>query len=334
MKQQIVFNGGTYLDNFDGNVLISSADSVYELRPIPWEKQLETLLNLKKVNEALDLSHNWREAGLSQQKYNEILMKVKLKAAFIELSLKHFEETKHLLIESNADILELLDLYTGLLPHSLKPNDSSNYFSKVFCQPIDETNEDFEDYKLFLLQFLQQLYSDQSSQYKSREIEINCGLISLYLDKKCYSENLLKMLSQSNIKLDSEWVLMRLKQTDSYQALALYYSANESTCDEAIDIWIKLETGVYSDESYPGLHCLADFLSSLDSEQIIFKYMDFVLERDQKLGAKILINRKLSENISTAEKLVRHLHKYPEAEQIYLENLIFKMKIRVNFQIS
>ena len=106
----------------------------------------------------------------------------------------------------------------------------------------------------------------------------------------------------------------------------------KSTFDEAIDIWIKLETGVYSDESYPGLHCLAHFLSSLDSEQIIFKYMDFVLERDQKLGAKILINRKLSENISTAEKLVRHLHKYPEAEQIYLENLIFKMKIRVNFQ--
>ena len=142
------------------------------------------------------------------------------------------------------------------------------------------------------------------------------------------------MLSQSDINLDSKWLLERLQQTHSYQALALYYSRNESTFEEAISIWTKLETGVYSDPLYPGLQCLAHFLNGLESEEMIFKYIDFVLERDQTLGATILINRNLSQNLLNAEKMVRHLHKYPKAEQLYLEHLVFKVKIQVIFSIQ
>ena len=213
------------------------------------------------------------------------------------------------------------------MPESLIPEEAINQSSDDILISIDKNSEDFEEYKNFLLEFLEDLFSSKCEQYKNREIHINCALICLYLEKSC--DQLINMLSETHIKLDSNWLLDRLQQTHSYQALAIYYSCNESTFEEAIEIWIKLETGIYSDPYYPGLQCLANFLCLIESEQIIFKYIDFVLERDQTLGVHILINRNLSPNLSNAERMVKQLHKYPKAEQLYQEHLVFKLKIKV-----
>lgn len=127
LKQQIPFNGGTYLDNFDGNILISSTDSVFALRPVAWEKQVQMLLNNKTVKEALDLSQNWRETGLSIENFNKYIIKIKREVGFVELSERNFIEAKQLFIDGNLDILELLDLFPNLLPQNL------NFVAILLC---------------------------------------------------------------------------------------------------------------------------------------------------------------------------------------------------------
>lgn len=39
-KQTIPFQGGVYLENFDGKVLIASTREIYSLVPVAWEKQV------------------------------------------------------------------------------------------------------------------------------------------------------------------------------------------------------------------------------------------------------------------------------------------------------
>ncbi|CAG2117918.1 unnamed protein product, partial [Medioppia subpectinata] len=260
LKQRISLTGGLYLDNFDGSVLIATTDSVYELRAIPWTKQLQMLLQLKKVKEALDLSHNWREAGLSQQNYNQILLDVKRDSAFIELSLKHFEEAKQLFVDSNADILELLDLYPDCFPSNLRLETRVKYFVNDFQFIIDNKSEDYNEYKVFLLEFLEELLVNRCQQYINRENEINSALICLYIENKDYYQNLLKLLTTSELKADINWVTENLQKSHNYHALAFYYSCNELNSPKALEIWTNLETKAIMDDNYPGLQCFANLL--------------------------------------------------------------------------
>ena len=39
-KQTIPFQGGVYLENFDGKVFIASTREIYSLVPVAWEKQV------------------------------------------------------------------------------------------------------------------------------------------------------------------------------------------------------------------------------------------------------------------------------------------------------
>jgi hypothetical protein len=330
LKQTIAFNGGTYLDNFDGNILISSTDSVFALKPVAWEKQVQMLLANRKVKEALDLSQNWHEAGVSKENFQKYIIQIKSEAAFVEFSQRNFNEAKQLFIDSNLDVLELLDLYHSLLPESLRLKRVVQHYIDHIYDLTEDKSEYLDEYKLFLVDFLQDLSTNKSEQYLRREIEINTALIILYTEFKFYSENLLNLLSDSSLKFDSDWVIKHLELTNNYHSLALLYSQNDSTYEKAISIWMNIENNVYSDELYPGLSCIAKFLSTINNEPLILNNIDFVLERDQKLGASILINRKDKNTQLNADTVTKHLQRYPEAEQIYLEYLVFELKIEVS----
>ena len=256
LKQSIPLSGGIYIDNFDGNVLIATDDSIFQLQPIPWEEQLQTLISLRKVKEALDLSLNWREAGLSQDNYDQVVNRVKRDSALIELSLKHFDQAKQLFHESNSDVLQLIALYDQILPQHLKAEVSPKDFINDFDFIIDEKNQDYEEYKNFLLLFLEDLYWKRCQQYKHREKCINSILICLYSEDKQYFTKLSELLNRKDLEFDIDWISDHLKRNHCYHSLALLYSRNETTFEKAIDIWLKLENNHFSDPLYPGLQCL------------------------------------------------------------------------------
>jgi hypothetical protein len=43
-KQALPFTGGRSIGNFDGRIYVTSGTTVYNLTPVPWEKQVEVRL--------------------------------------------------------------------------------------------------------------------------------------------------------------------------------------------------------------------------------------------------------------------------------------------------
>ncbi|GIY91426.1 transforming growth factor-beta receptor-associated protein 1 [Caerostris extrusa] len=118
LKQRLTFQEGTCLDNFDGKMYVASTDVICGFLPVPWEKQVQALLNDKKVTEALELAKYSNKAGLSKEQFRNVYQKIQQQAGFIEFSLLHFEEAKELFLEGQLDVRELISLFPDLLPAS------------------------------------------------------------------------------------------------------------------------------------------------------------------------------------------------------------------------
>ncbi|KFM66035.1 Transforming growth factor-beta receptor-associated protein 1, partial [Stegodyphus mimosarum] len=73
---------------------VASADIICALLPVPWEKQVQSLLADKKVAEALELAKYSNKSELSKDQFRCILRRIHQQAGFIEFSLFHFDEAK------------------------------------------------------------------------------------------------------------------------------------------------------------------------------------------------------------------------------------------------
>lgn len=58
-KQTIPFQGGVYLENFEGKVFIASGREIYSLVPVAWEKQVT-----KNFGDSSHMNFFWK-SGLS-----------------------------------------------------------------------------------------------------------------------------------------------------------------------------------------------------------------------------------------------------------------------------
>ncbi|XP_035226449.1 transforming growth factor-beta receptor-associated protein 1-like isoform X2 [Stegodyphus dumicola] len=115
-KQRVTFHGGSCLDNFDGKMYVASADIICALLPVPWEKQVQSLLADKKVAEALELAKYSNKSELSKDQFRSILRRIHQQAGFIEFSLFHFDEAKEHFLEGQLDVRELISIFPDLLP--------------------------------------------------------------------------------------------------------------------------------------------------------------------------------------------------------------------------
>lgn len=329
LKQRIPFIGGTCLENFDGNVFIASNDSVYSLVPVPWEKQVQMLLSKKKVKEALDLSQNSVQAGVTKEVFNRYIKQIKQQAGFIEFADQNFEEARNLFIEGDLDVRELLFLYTNLLP----VNDDGTYKSTIKHEIVDinqlanDNPETLFQYNLFLFEYLQELKCDNSEQYLNHKHQVDTVLVILSSTYEPLHSYLIDLITNNKLEL-SNWIIKQLQDKNHYHALGIYYSQNNQY-ENAWDIWKQLELNQIKDSSYPGLDYIANFLGQLNDEKFIMNHIDFILERNQNLGVSVLIKHKSSK--LSHEMILTHLKPFSKAELHYLEYLIFDCNSEVKF---
>lgn len=57
-------------------------------------------------------------------------------------------------------------------------------------------------------------------------------------------------------------------------------------------------------------------------EELVWRYADFILEKDSDEGVKIFMKQQTTENDERDEKVVAFLSKYPKAHLKYLEHLV------------
>ncbi|XP_023220764.1 transforming growth factor-beta receptor-associated protein 1-like [Centruroides sculpturatus] len=327
-KQRVAFRGGICMDNFDGKLYVSSADIICALIPVPWEKQVQALIADKKVSEALELAEYANKSGLSKEQCKQVMQRIRQQAGFIEFSLFHFSKAKEYFQLGCLDVRELISLYPDLLPSS-----SSSFVRSV--PPLHEianieqmcsSNPSMIDQcKEFLLFYLEELRLSQSAvNYK---FEIDTAILKLYAATN--SPNLLNLVGNSQIVCDNKECIQYLTQCEKYHALAIFHH-NLKENDKSLQIWARLILGEIYDEDFPGLEYFVEFLSKLSDYHLVWKYVDFVLEKNEELGVKIFTNRPENELPSERmrpELIVDYFHRFPVALIKYLEYLVFVKKL-------
>ncbi|XP_053384249.1 transforming growth factor-beta receptor-associated protein 1-like [Mercenaria mercenaria] len=325
-KQAIPFQGGVVLNDFDGRLFIASQKEIYSLVPVAWEKQVQGLLADKRTQEALDLAKNANHAGLTKDKFLKIYRRIQQQAAFIEFSQRNFDEAQDLFKSGQVDIREVISLYPRLMPSS-----SSFQRSMPGLHEIADINQlargdqnVISQYKTFLITYLEDIRGTKDSHGLKQEIDV--ALLKLYAERN--SPELVPLVEEDSgceLKDCVEW----LEKYNRHHALALLYKYHGDN-DKALNIWTRLVNGDIQDQLFPGFEFVVNFLSSLSDHDLVWKYIDWALERDQEFSIKILTERPAQEPPSErlrSDTVIDYLHRYPKAVVTYLEYLIFQRKL-------
>ncbi|MBN3281869.1 TGFA1 protein, partial [Polyodon spathula] len=97
-------------------------------------------------------------------------------------------------------------------------------------------------------------------------------------------------------------------------------------------LWVRIVKGELQDTTRPDLYeYVVDFLSFCSSQELVWKYADWALQKNQKVGVQIFTRRPVDEEKTgklNPDDIIKYLHKYPQAVTQYLEHLVLDRKIQ------
>ncbi|XP_074660647.1 transforming growth factor-beta receptor-associated protein 1-like [Tubulanus polymorphus] len=325
-KQTIPFQGGVFLGVFEDKILVASSKEIYALVPVAWEKQIQSLLVDKRVSEALDLAKTARKSASNRENFMKLYKRIQQQAGFIEFCERHFDEATELFISGKIDVREIITLYPGLLP-------LSSNFTRVVpaLHDIADINQYcrgdqsmIKEYKRYAMNFLEKIRARDLAKHCQKEVD--SALLKLYAEME--SPELIALIATEHAcdMKDSEQYLISFGR---FNALGLMYRF-QGNYDRAMQVWAKIVDGEYSDESFLGLDFIIEFLANLEDHEVVWKYADWVLDKDENKGVKIFTERPASETGGDKlqpDAVIDYLHRFPSAVIEYLEYLVFTQKL-------
>ncbi|KXJ14514.1 Transforming growth factor-beta receptor-associated protein 1-like, partial [Exaiptasia diaphana] len=115
-----------------------------------------------------------------------------------------------------------------------------------------------------------------------------------------------------------------------YHARALFHLYQKEP-QKALDFWKRLCNGELTDSVFPGLEFVVQFVNRLDDYDLLWNHVPWMLDINQKAAVKVFMSRPSEEPSKESmlpTRIVEYLQRYPEAQVIYLEYLVFTMKIQ------
>ncbi|XP_031565710.1 transforming growth factor-beta receptor-associated protein 1-like [Actinia tenebrosa] len=325
-RQTVTFKGGKLLLNYENKVFVCSNKELYCLVQLPYKKQIEMLLAEKKVNEALHLAHIAMETETGSERDSNLLSQVQQQAGFIYFSEGCFRDAGELMIDGGLDPRELIVLFPSLLISSWTFLPSRDLHNIKDVNGLMKGSKTFmAEAKNFLLSFLED--SRRRQIYVECKVEVDTALLKLYAEIN--SPKLLELVTTENYCAveDTEPCLMKYKR---YHATALFHIYHNEP-QKALDFWKRLCFGELVDETFPGLPCVASFLSSVQDYDLLWNHVPWLLEKNQEIAIKVFTERPSNEphhDSMTHTRIVEYLQqKFPVAQITYLEFLIFTKKI-------
>ncbi len=70
--QNIPFNGGICLGDFEGQIFVATQKQILKLLPISWEKQVNALMENRGVSEALQLAETAHKTGYTKENFLKV----------------------------------------------------------------------------------------------------------------------------------------------------------------------------------------------------------------------------------------------------------------------
>uniref|UniRef100_A0AAZ3RRR3 CNH domain-containing protein n=1 Tax=Oncorhynchus tshawytscha TaxID=74940 RepID=A0AAZ3RRR3_ONCTS len=332
LKQTLSFRDGHILQDFEGKVVLASTKAVYVLVPLPLERQIQELLAGHRVEEALALTEGVRR-NIPKDKFQILHKRILQQAGFIQFGQLQFLEAKEHFRTGQLDVRELISLYPLLLP-------ASSSFAR--CHPplhgfadlnhLAQGDQDkVQRCKRFLITYLGEVRSTEGAN-GCRE-DVDTALLKLYAEQD--HESLLDLLASPNACLladSAPW----LEKHHKYFALGLLYHYNGQD-SAALQLWVQVVNGDLQDSTRSDLYeYIVDFLGFCSNPDLVWKYADWALQRDQTIGVQIFTRRPVGQDQVKEQKdqvnpddVITYLGKHSQALLLYLEHLVLGRRIQV-----
>ncbi|XP_062303319.1 transforming growth factor-beta receptor-associated protein 1 homolog [Osmerus eperlanus] len=327
LKQTLPFRDGHILQDFEGKVVLASTKAVYVLVPLPLERQIQDLLASHRVEEALTLTEGARR-NIPKDRFQILHKRTLQQAGFIQFGQLQFLEAKEHFRNGQLDVRELISLYPLLMP-------STSSFTR--CHPplhefadlnhlAQGDQEKVQLCKRFLISYLGEVRSTEGANGCGEDVDT--ALLKLYAEQDHTS--LLDLLASDNACLltdSAPW----LEKHHKYFALGLLYRYNGQD-SAAVQMWVRVVNGDLQDSTRSDLYeYIVDFLSFCPSLDLVWKYADWALQRDQTIGVQIFTKRPVGKEQPgqpDPDDVIACLQKHSRALLLYLEQLVLERRIQ------
>ncbi|MCJ8729813.1 hypothetical protein PDJAM_G00111380 [Pangasius djambal] len=327
LKQTLSFREGHILQDFEGKVVLASTKAVYVLVPLPLERQIQDLLAGHRVEEALTLTEG-AQRNIPKDRFQILHKRILQQAGFIQFGRLQFSEAKEHFRKGQLDVRELISLCPLLLP-------ASSSFTRCH-PPLHEfadlnhlahgDQEKVQRCKLFLISYLREVRASESANGFRQDVDT--ALLKLYAEAG--HEGLLELLASDNSCLladSAPW----LEKHHRYFALGLLYHYNGQDA-AALQLWVRVVNGDLQDSTRADLfEYVLDFLSSCKNLDLVWKYADWALQKDQKLGVRIFTKRPVSKEQTrqlNPDEVITYLQKHNQALVLYLEHVVLERRLQ------
>lgn len=248
-------------------------------------------------------------------------------AGFIQFAQLQFLEAKELFRSGQLDVRELISLYPFLLPTSssfIRSHPPLHEYADL-NQLTQGDQEKMIKCKQFLMSYLNEVRSTEvANGYKE---DIDTALLKLYAEAN--HESLLDLLVSENFCLLTDSAAW-LEKHKKYFALGLLYHYNGQDA-AALQLWVQIVDGDIEDSTRSDLYeYVVDFLTFCSDQDLVWKYSEWVLQKNEEVGVQIFTKRPLEEqekNNMNPDDVISCLNKYPKARIKYLEHLVLERKI-------
>uniref|UniRef100_UPI0037E75153 transforming growth factor-beta receptor-associated protein 1 n=1 Tax=Semicossyphus pulcher TaxID=241346 RepID=UPI0037E75153 len=322
-KQTVSLSGAKGLLSTSDGALVFTDRDIFSLCSVPFEEQIQALVRLERVEEAVVLLEGVQERH-PLDSYKELQKTVTCLAGFVHYHQQGFSEAKEMFIKGELDPREIIRLYPDVQP----------VLGEDFQSQLDQANkardlqalwqEDrntFHHYLLFLGDFLRAVRGTERGLRSSKEVD--SALLRLYVALGD-NENLQQLLASSNeCRLDH--CVPFLERHNRFFALGSLYQSQGNHID-ALKTWMKIVDGFHKDPSCSDVYAhIVWTLSQLQDSDAVWKFADWTLQKNQEIGVQIFSRRPPDAPLQTQDVLA-FLEKHPLALLLYLEFLILDSK--------
>ncbi|KAK2826415.1 hypothetical protein Q5P01_020629 [Channa striata] len=322
-KQTVTLSGAKGLFSAPDGVLVFTGRDIFSLGLVPFKEQIQALVEHDRVEEAL-LLLDGVQSRRPLDSYKELQKSIACLAGFVHFYKQSFSEAKDLFIKGELDPREIIRLYPDM--QSCLCEDFESQFDEVNRSRDlrllwHEDRNTFHHYLDFLGDFLRAVRETEEGLKCGTMVD--CSLLRLYTELGD-EENLQRLVGFPNECMLDHCVPV-LEKHNRYFALGLLYQSHGKLTD-AIETWVKIADGSHVDPSCSDIYAhIVWTLSQLEDQDIVWKFADWTLQRNQEIGAQIFTKRTPDGQLET-QAIITLLEKYPQALLLYLEFLIYELK--------